>query len=174
MKKVILLAAMSLMALTTYTVFSCSDKDNESSGVEESSGAYVDLGLSSGTRWKTSNEENAADAEYAFFTYEEAVSQFENKLPSREQWMELVNECDWTWTGMGYKVLGPNGKSITLPAAGARDCDGSVYRVGSYGYYWSSTPASPDGAWGLCLYSGSVGTSDCDWCRGHSVRLVQD
>lgn len=165
---------MCLMALTTCTVFSCSDKDNESSGVGESSGAYVDLGLSSGTLWKTSNEENASDAEYAFFTYDEAVSQFGDKLPSREQWMELVNECDWTWTGMGYKVFGPNGKSISLPAAGYRNCSGSVNNVGSYGYYWSSTPCGSDYAWFLGFFSGDVQMNNYPWCEGHSVRLVQD
>lgn len=165
---------MCLMALTTCTVFSCSDKDNESSGVGESSGAYVDLGLSSGTLWKTSNEENAADAEYAFFTYDEAMSQFGNKLPSREQWIELVNECDWTWTGMGYKVFGPNGKSISLPAAGGRRCDGTVDGVGSIGLFWSSTPEGSDNAWRLRFNSGSVGMLSYSRCRGYSVRLVQD
>lgn len=84
MKKVISIFAVCLMALPICMVFSCSDKDNEFSSSGESSGAYVDLGLSSGTQWKTTNEENAADAEYAFFTYDEAMSQFGDKLPSRE------------------------------------------------------------------------------------------
>ncbi len=34
----------------------------------EVSGDYVDLGLSSGTKWKTINEKNDADVEYSFFT----------------------------------------------------------------------------------------------------------
>ena len=174
MKKVILLAAMCLMALTTCTVFSCSDKDNESSGVGESSGAYVDLGLPSGTRWKTSNEENASDAEYAFFTYDEAVSQFGLRLPSKEQREELKAECQWAWTGSGYKVTGPNGNSITLPAAGYRRCSGSVDCVGSYGFYWSSTPYGSDNAWGLYFSSGGVYVGDGSRCDGISVRLVQD
>lgn len=159
---------MCIMALSICTVFSCTDEDNESSG------AYVDLGLSSGTLWKTSNEENASDAEYAFFTYDEAVSQFGDKLPSREQWIELVNECDWTWTGMGYKVFGPNGKSISLPAAGCRFCSGSVSHVGSYGLYWSSTPNGSEDAWYLYFFSGGVGVDDDGRCSGNSVRLVQD
>ena len=174
MKKVILLAAMCLMALTTCTVFSCSDKDNESSGVGESSGAYVDLGLSSGTLWKTSNEENASDAEYAFFTYDEAVSQFGSRLPSKEQWEELKAECQWAWTGSGYKVTGPNGNSITLPAAGARGYSGSVGGVGSYGHYWSSTPYDSDYAWNLYFLSDGVDMGDGSRCNGYSVRLVQD
>lgn len=112
----------------------------------------IDLGLSSGTKWKSSNEQNAADAEYAFFTYDEAVSQFGDKLPSRQQFMELVNECEWSWTGMGYKIVGPSGKSISLLAAGCRDCSGGVYGVGSGGYYWSSTPSGSELAWLLYFY----------------------
>lgn len=88
--------------------------------------------------------------------------------------MELVNECVWTWTGMGYKVVGPNGKNISLPAAGYRRCDGSVGHVGSDGGYWSSTPKDSNRAWYLYFGSGSVGMDDHDRCYGYSVRLVQD
>lgn len=168
MKKVISLSMVCLMALSICAVFSCTEKDNEATG------SYVDLGLPSGTKWKTSNEVNAADAEYDFFTYDEAVAQFGDKLPSREQCEELINECDWTWTGEGYNVVGPNGKSISLPAAGCRDCGGSVSTVGSDGNYWSSTPHGAGTAWGLIFYSGSVYMSNYGRCSGQSVRLVQD
>ena len=174
MKKVILLAAMCMMALTTCTVFSCSDKDNEFSSSGESSGAYVDLGLPSSTLWKTSNEENASDAEYAFFTYDEAVSQFGSRLPSKEQWEELKAECQWAWTGSGYKVTGPNGNSITLPAAGWRNCYGSVNYVGSSSNYWSSTPKDSEDVWRLYFDSHGVYMDFNSRCNGYSVRLVQD
>ena len=72
MKKLFLLCMMCLMALSICAVFSCTDKDNEAPS------SYVDLGLSSGTKWKTSNEANAADVEYGFFTYDEAVAQCED------------------------------------------------------------------------------------------------
>ena len=172
MKKVISLSMVCLMALSVCAVFSCS---KSSSDRNETQGLYVDLGLSSGTKWKTTNEENAADVEYAFFTYDEAMAQFGDKLPSREQWMELVNECDWSWTGMGHKVVGPSGKSISLPAAGYRYCNGNVGDVGSLGIYWSSTPSGSEYAWGLHFGSGSgVHMSDDGRCLGLSVRLVQD
>lgn len=136
--------------------------------------SYVDLGLSSGTKWKTSNEKNSVGAEYAFFYYYEATAKFGNNLPSREQWMELVNECEWTWTGMGYKVVGPNGNFISLPAAGIRDCDGSVGGTGTNGEYWSSTLSS-ESAWSIDFYQGSVKMYDDTWrCIGQSVRLVQN
>ena len=103
MKKVILIGMMCLMALTMQAQ------------------NYVDLGLPSGTKWKATNEKNAADAEYDFFTYDEAVSQFGDRLPTKDQCEELSAECQWSWTGNGYKVTGPNGNFITLPAAGYRN-----------------------------------------------------
>ena len=163
---------MALMALPLAVLSAC--KEEGGGNGEEVSGKYVDLGLSSGTKWKAVNEENAADVEYAFFTYDEAIAAYGNKLPSREQWMELVNECSWSWTGMGYKVIGPSGKSISLPAAGYRDCGGGVDYVGYCGHYWSSTPDGSGYAWRLYFYSGGVYMHGLDRCDGRSVRLVQD
>lgn len=135
-----------------------------------SSQGYVDLGLSSGTFWRNENE----GGENVRYTYNEAVSRFANKLPTKEQLEELKNQCTWTWTGSGYKVVGPNGNSIYFPAAGYRYCDGDVCNVGSYGYYWSSTPSGSDYAYGLYFYSGGVGIGSGNRCYGHSVRLVQN
>ena len=128
--------------------------------------SYVDLGLSSGTKWKSANEKG-------FYSYGEAISTFGNSVPSQEQWMELRNECDWTWSGMGYKVVGPNGNSIVLPAAGIRDCGGDVSDVGAYGDYWSSTPLDSEYAWYLGFGSSGVGMDVDGRCFGRSVRLVQ-
>ena len=128
---------------------------------------YTDLGLPSGTIWKNFNATG-------FYTYDEAVSQFGSRLPSKEQWDELKAECQWSWTGSGYKVTGPNGSSITLPAAGYRDCGGSVYGVGSLGNYWSSSSKDSEGAWYLYFGSGGVGVNYGRRCDGLSVRLVQD
>ncbi len=87
---------------------------------------------------------------------------------------ELTSECKWEWNGSGYKVTGPNGNSIVLPASGSPLCDGSVYRVGSPGYYWSSTPNDSDYAWYLDFTSGGVYVYNTSRCVGQSVRLVQD
>lgn len=168
MKKLVLLSMMCLMALSMVVLFSCTREEGEESG------DYVDLGLSSGIKWKAVNEKNAADAEYDFYTYDEAVSQFGNSLPTKEQCEELKAECQWSWNGSGYKVTGPNGNSIVLPASGGRDCAGSVNYVGSYGYCWSSTPGDSSGAWFLGFYSGGVFVRYSNRCFGRSVRLVQD
>ena len=43
-------------------------------------------------------------------------------MPTKAHWEELISKCNWEWTTMsnhnGYKVTGPSGKSIFLPAAG--------------------------------------------------------
>lgn len=65
--------------------------------------------------------------------------------PSKAQFIELVDGCDWTWTTQGDKngylvTSKTNGNSIFLPAAGFKDNVPTV----SYGcsLYWSSTPNS--------------------------------
>ncbi|MCQ2318846.1 MAG: hypothetical protein MJZ90_08025 [Bacteroidales bacterium] len=73
---------------------------------------YVDLGLHSGTLWKDKNEEGG------FYIYDQAMSKFGNELPTKEQFEELKSSCKWAWTGSGYKVTGPSGASIYLPAEG--------------------------------------------------------
>ena len=130
---------------------------------------YVDLGLPSGTLWKNTNE----GGEYALYTYDEAVKNFGSKIATKAQWEELKDYCTWSLTGDGYKVTGPNGNSITLPAAGLRDCNGNMYCVGTYGEYWSSTPDNSDYVWALYFYSSEVDMCVSDRCNGVSVRLVQ-
>ena len=131
---------------------------------------YVDLGLPSGTLWKNANE----GGDYARYTYNEAVSRFGNKLPTKQQLEELKSKCTWTWTGSGYKVTGPNGNSITLPAAGVRHCDGDVGGVGGLGFYWSSTPNDSGCCpWSLEFDSSEVHMDTSAPCNGRSVRLVQ-
>ena len=136
-------------------------------------GEYVDLGLPSGTKWKTVNEKG-------YFKYDAAVAIFGKELPSKEQCEELKKKCKWVWVDgdddiqSGYYVIGPNGKRIFLPAAGYRTCSGSVLSVGSIGYYWSSTPDGSDYAWLLDFKSGSVYVDYFNRCIGQSVRLVQD
>jgi hypothetical protein len=128
---------------------------------------YVDLGLPSGTLWKRQNESG-------FYTYEEAINRFGNKLPERHHFVELKNECTWIWMeDYGYKVVGPNGNSITFPATGYRNCVGGVDLVGTGGYYWSSTPDDKDYACFLFFYPSEVGMNSHFRCRGQSVRLVQ-
>lgn len=128
---------------------------------------YVDLGLRSGTLWKAENED------CSLIKYDQAVNFYGSNLPTIEQWEELKGSCLWTWTGNGYKVNGKNGKSIVLPAAGYRNCDGTLVYVGSFGDYWSSTPDGSEGAWDLFFDFGTVDVGSNSRCYSRSVRLVR-
>ena len=65
------------------------------------------------------------------------------RMPTETELEELDNRCTSTWTTQngvkGYKVTGPNGNSIFLPAAGCR-YGSSLDYAGKGGFYWSSTP----------------------------------
>lgn len=99
------------------------------------------------------------------------------RMPSKDQQDELREKCRWSWTTMGghngYKVVGPNGNSIFLPAAGYRYA-GSLYGAGLSGDCWSSSLDTGSSYFAYYLNSGS-GNYDCDnYCRccGLSVRPV--
>ena len=132
---------------------------------------YIDLELPSGTLWATKNKDD-------YFQYDEIIEKNSDNLPTKEQWQELLDYTTYKWTIVkgekGYKFTAKNGNSIFLPAAGYRDCNGSVYYVGSNGYYWSSTPKDSDYAWGLYFYFGRVHMNYSYRRDGISVRLVKN
>ena len=86
------------------------------------------------------------------------------RMPTKEEQDELRTECKWEWTKLngvnGYKVIGPNGNSIFLPAAGCM-YNSDLYNVGSDGYYWSCSldAGYPSGAYGVDFRSDYVGWS---------------
>lgn len=153
---------------------SCSGKvrlvtDKQKGEVITIPAGYVDLGLPSGTLWKDKNEDGG------FYSYDQAMAKFGSKLPTKEQLEELKSSCLWNWTGNGYKVIGPSGESIVLPAAGYRNCSGSVDGVGSSGNYWSSFSTANVSNYACCLdfYLSKVYMNDGNRCLGRSVRLVK-
>ena len=99
------------------------------------------------------------------------------RLPTKAERNELTDKCTWKWTTQngvkGYKVTGPNGNSIFLPAAGYRN-GSSLYRAGSYGNYWSSTPYErySNGAYYLNFSSVHLGKIIVYRDNGQSVRPV--
>lgn len=99
------------------------------------------------------------------------------RMPSLDQIKELKEKCKWTWTSMGghngYKVVGPNGNSLFLPAAGCSFGMGSE-SVGSYGYCWSRSLYLGDqwGAYYLSFYSVNYGWDYNTRRTGRSVRPV--
>lgn len=126
---------------------------------------YVDLGLPSGTLWKSQNERG-------FYTYDEAMAKFGSQIPTKKKYRELIRVCKWVWMGEGYKVIGPNSQYIFIPAAGSRYY-GDVGNVGEFGMYWSSASEDIGNAWYLSFddFGADVDLNDC--CYGMSVRLVK-
>ncbi|MCI7579485.1 MAG: fibrobacter succinogenes major paralogous domain-containing protein [Prevotella sp.] len=100
------------------------------------------------------------------------------RMPTIAELEELCNKCTWTWTSQGrhkgYKVTGPNGNSIFLPAAGWR-YGTDRYKVGEYGYYWSSTLNSLYSNYARYLgFIGYHNTGSRGRLHGLSVRPVTD
>ena len=99
------------------------------------------------------------------------------RMPTSDELYELIDNCTWKWTTQNgvnvYKVTGPNGNSIFLPAAGYRYWS-SLYDAGSDGYYWSSSPYDYyyDDAYDLNFDSGYHSMSYNDRYEGQSVRPV--
>ena len=99
------------------------------------------------------------------------------RMPTRAEQDELRNGCNWTWTTLngvnGYRVTGPNGNSIFLPAAGYR-YGTEVYERGFYGRYWSSSLSSiySKEAYFLYFNNGGYIWSNNSRNDGQSVRPV--
>lgn len=99
------------------------------------------------------------------------------RMPTYDELKELKSKCTWTWTSQngtkGYRVTGPNGKSIFLPAAGYR-LYSYLRSAGSFGFYWSSSLywVTPDGAWELGLFSDYRGMRGSYRDEGGTVRAV--
>ena len=101
------------------------------------------------------------------------------RIPTRAEQDELREKCTWVWTTLngieGYKVTGPNGNSIFLPAAGYRNGT-DVNDRGTHGYYWLSSLNSYGCFIAFYLYFTS---SEYDWhsfdrYNGQSVRPVSE
>ena len=114
---------------------------------------FVDLGLS--VRWASCNIGASSPEDCGTYVSQleydnlNAESASQCKVPSREEWQELMRECTWRFTiqnGVkGELVVGPNGNSIFLPASGFR-VNGDLIDHNFYGYYWTSTPYEEEGA----------------------------
>ena len=101
------------------------------------------------------------------------------RLPTEKNLEELKTNCKWEWTTIkgkkGYKVTGPSGNSIFLPAVGCRHRS-LLLSAGEDGDYWSSTPY---GSGDNCAYYLTFNSSghNVDWngrYYGRSVRPVSE
>ncbi len=98
------------------------------------------------------------------------------RMPTADEIKELIDKCNWDWTQIngvkGYRVTGPNGKTIFLPAAGFHR-ESTLMDAGNRGLYWSSSLCSAcrdakDLAFGSNQHELKDGVRNC----GFSVRPV--
>ena len=143
----------------------------------------VDLGLPSGLKWANVNIDDLDDEErVGFFTWEEATNPDvattnwgDNwRLPTKEEFQELIDNCTWKWVndedyGWGYNVSSKtNDNFIILPAYG--------YYQAHYGegYYWSSSIDNDNESNAYLLYFSDKEKSVSSHSRytGCSIRPV--
>ena len=100
----------------------------------------VDLGLS--VKWASCNAGAASPEEYGDYLTYDGFSSTHGRLPTSDEFTELLENCTWTRTERkgvtGYVVVGSNLNAIFLPCAGMKD-NGRDRYVGRSCYYWSST-----------------------------------
>ena len=98
------------------------------------------------------------------------------RIPTMPEMKELVEKCRWEWTSVGghngYRVTGPSGESIFLPAAGRR-VKMRLRLAGSMGGYWTSTQGYTH-AFGLYFWGNELGVRWCLRHNGYTVRPVKD
>lgn len=89
------------------------------------------------------------------------------RMPTYEEWTELINNCTWTWTddyegtGVSGRIVTSNksgytDKSIFLPAAGDF-YDGGQRNFGTNGFYWSSLLNTDSSAYASYVFFNSHG-----------------
>lgn len=117
---------------------------------------YVDLGLS--VKWATCNLEANNPWDYGdYYAWTSSKSTWGSswRMPTKQEMEELLTcKIEWTiyhGTG-GYRVTGPNGKSIFLPASGMTfDAGGTTFDIDEEARYWSSTYSANSEAYELYL-----------------------
>ena len=112
---------------------------------------FVDLGLPSGTLWQMFNTDNSDHPGY-LWTWDEAMAKYASSIPTKEQWQELLDNCDWEWVDMYHDFYVSsrqegNSNHIWVEAYGNGSCGSTgVNHKDEYTFYWSSTETGTDDA----------------------------
>lgn len=105
-----------------------------------------------------------------------SIDSVEWYIPTKIDFDELLANCQLEWTNQaghnGYNVIGPNGNSIFLPAAGYRSGISLNNLDEDSGYYWSSLPNGTENAFNLFFYVDEVVVNDLPRYVGRSIRPV--
>lgn len=100
------------------------------------------------------------------------------RLPTMNEFQELIDKCDWQWTiksgKKGYIITGPNGNSIFLPAAGIYDAEDSGWGdEGKRGYYQTGTIINNEYMYALYFWESGVKIGDGMSCVNNAFRSVR-
>ena len=99
------------------------------------------------------------------------------RMPTKDEFQELMDNCTWTWKENGYEVTGKKtgytDNKIFIPAAGIISTDG-LGSVGTIGYYWTSSINSEKwyGSYGVMFFSFTKSMSDFQRNDALPVRPV--
>ncbi|MCT4056992.1 hypothetical protein HZQ16_18070 [Elizabethkingia anophelis] len=101
------------------------------------------------------------------------------RVPTKAQWQAVIDNNTASYIGSNWADSPTNygtgvklGSLLFLPAAGYRSsATGTLYRRGSYGYYWSSSGATSNAS-SLRFNSSSVSAINYSRPSGFSVRCV--
>ena len=154
---------------------------NVGASSETDYGNYYQYGKGAGQYAATSGESIYASTENPLAASADTAVQVwggDWHMPTDTQFNELMANTTYEWATIngvnGGKFTATNGNYVFFPAAGNWD-NGSQTDVGTWGYYWTSTPtynASQAGI--LYLGDGDMNVSFSDRSYGFSVRPVMD
>ncbi len=171
-----ILCGFTILAIIGMFVQKCSGDGAESgestTQVVNETPEPVDLGLPSGTYWFSANYGAQHSYENGdLVPYSDAVKLIKKvgrgcALPTRKQMKELYNKCEWTWVSSykdsgvaGYKVKGPNGNFIFLPAVGNIK-NGKRRKSNTDGDYWLADKKGAGRAYNLDFTSSTIKPND--------------
>jgi hypothetical protein len=199
-RKVLYFSIIAMLAITIALIFNLTNSpNNDKMDIAEN---MVDLGLPSGTIWRTCNLGATDQYEQGLlYTWGSVIpinqqpipghESYENiigtsydaasivlgsqwRLPSEMQVVELIGNCKWEWQDehSGYLITGPNGNTMFLPAAGCVIGNGIKYEK-QFGYYWTGESSSANNfAKELLFGRGQINIESGRKNVGRSIRAV--
>ena len=82
------------------------------------------------------------------------------RMPTKDEVQELLNKCTWKWTQInnvnGFKVTGPNGKYIFIPAAGQKFKNKEIPEYNKQIRLWTGTYFSTNSSNAYALVTNST------------------
>ena len=144
---------------------------------------YVDLGLTSGTKWATWNYGATAVGKIGSYVTGGDDQASKSKRPTQAQAQELIDECDWLLRSDVYIVKSKiNNNVLILPLSGYQSQEvvsGSLRWVtkgeGRVGYYWTKDSFSSQGFtyFYALRFDFSVRKLSSDYSYKYNVRYVK-